>query len=356
MHVDEQGIKKLLSILGQLSDQIYLFTHQGKVIKGPMAGEVKFPESLPQGGVFSFGTNLFYQSEENPEFVFACNQSVQGGANILILASNLAKSILNQPTSIENVYDVYRRILREEIYGQDVLMIAKEYQIPVEMERGAFVFYIDRIEKQDCFSLLKDIVPQNEDDVLIEMSKHTVVLLQNLKELKTQEEVFQFAEALQETIVTEMGIEVTIGIGNRMKQVEGLGISYRQGKKSVEIGRIFQKKASVFLYEKMILERFMAELPVELTRKYPEMIFNRKTARLFNDEMLQTIEMFFEKDLNLSDTARQLYIHRNTLVYRLDKVQRVMGLDLRKFQDAVTFKLLLEMRKGANEIFYKERV
>ncbi|MEG0271470.1 MAG: helix-turn-helix domain-containing protein, partial [Clostridia bacterium] len=78
---------------------------------------------------------------------------------------------------------------------------------------------------------------------------------------------------------------------------------------------------------------------------YHTLLFNRKTAKLFNDEMLQTIEMFFRKDLNLSDTARQLFIHRNTLVYRLDKVQRQTGLDLRHFDDAVTFKILYELKK-----------
>ena len=86
----------------------------------------------------------------------------------------------------------------------------------------------------------------------------------------------------------------------------------------------------------------------EMAEHYHGLLFNRSTARLFSEEMLYTIEMFFKKDLNLSDTARQLYIHRNTLVYRLDKVQRQVGLDLRKFEDAVTFKMLLEMRKCGN--------
>ena len=79
------------------------------------------------------------------------------------------------------------------------------------------------------------------------------------------------------------------------------------------------------------------------------MLFNRKNQRLFNEEMLYTIEMFFKKDLNLSDTARQLYIHRNTLVYRLDKVQRQTGLDLRSFDDAITFKILMELKKVSGD-------
>ena len=356
MYIDEQAKRKLLTILDQLSDQIYVFMDNGGVVKGPMIGEVKFPEHLTQGEVFSFGQNLFYQNSENPELIFACNQSVQGGADILMLASSLAKSLQNNPEHIENIFDVYRRILREEIYGQDVVSITNEFHIPVEVERAVLVLYADQADKQSCLSLLKDIVPQTETDVLVEMNKHTVVLLLDVKELKDQEDLIQYAKALQETVMVETGVLLTVGLGENADQIGQVGLGYRQGKRAIEIGRIFQRNVTIFTYEKMILERFLSELPVEITQKYPSMIFNRRTARLFNDEMLQTIEMFFEKDLNLSDTARQLYIHRNTLVYRLDKVQRVMGLDLRNFQDAVTFKLLLEMRKGSNEVFNKERV
>ena len=108
------------------------------------------------------------------------------------------------------------------------------------------------------------------------------------------------------------------------------------------------------MFSKLVLERFLMELPQEISAYYHSLLFNRKTQRLFNEEMLYTIEMFFKKDLNLSDTARQLYIHRNTLVYRLDKVQRQTGLDLRKFEDAVTFKILMELKKcGGDKVARK---
>ncbi len=356
MHYDEQGIKRIVSILNQLSDQIFMFTQKGQPVKGPLGGKIEFPDNVPEGEVFSYMGNIFFRSSDLPELVFVCSQMVEGGVNILILAANLAKSLLNNSQSIQNVYDVYRRVLQEELYGQDVAIAAQEYHIPLEMERGVLVFYTTRVEKQSSLSLLKEIIPQNDNDVLIEMDKYTTVLLLDVSELKTDEELTQFAQALQETIMTETGILVIIGIGERIKKLNESGKSYRQGKKAIKIGQVFQKEKSIFTYSKMILERLLVDIPREIGQKYPSMIFNRRTARLFNDEMLQTIEMFFNKDLNLSDTARQLYIHRNTLVYRLDKVQRMMGLDLRSFQDAVTFKLLLEMRKGANAIFEKEKV
>ena len=91
----------------------------------------------------------------------------------------------------------------------------------------------------------------------------------------------------------------------------------------------------------------MSDLPADSSARYSGMIFNRHTAKLFNDEMLHTIETFFENSLNLSETARKLYIHRNTLVYRLEKVQRAIGLDLRSFDDAVTFKMMMLLGKNS---------
>ena len=102
----------------------------------------------------------------------------------------------------------------------------------------------------------------------------------------------------------------------------------------------------MFTYRNLLLERFLNDVPVDMCASYNTMIFNRKTARLFNDEMVHTIEAFFDNSLNLSETARKLYIHRNTLVYRLEKVQRAIGLDLRNFDDAVTFKMMMLLGKN----------
>ena len=139
------------------------------------------------------------------------------------------------------------------------------------------------------------------------------------------------------------------GIGEPKKTFPEIGESYRESRRAVEVGRIFLTEQHIYVYRSLVLERFLMDIPREMGTRYHGILFNRKTARLFNDEMLHTIEMFFAKDLNLSDTARQLYIHRNTLVYRLDKVQRQTGLDLRKFDDAVTFKMMMLLGKSGKD-------
>ena len=138
------------------------------------------------------------------------------------------------------------------------------------------------------------------------------------------------------------------GIGEPKKTFPEIGESYRESRRAVEVGRIFLTEQHIYVYRSLVLERFLMDIPREMGTRYHGILFNRKTARLFNDEMLHTIEMFFAKDLNLSDTARQLYIHRNTLVYRLEKIKKLTGLDLREFDHAIIFKVALMVKKYLN--------
>ena len=147
----------------------------------------------------------------------------------------------------------------------------------------------------------------------------------------------------------ETAHQMTVGIGRSRHTIEELRESYMEARRAIEVGRCFKPEESIFVYGRLILERFLMELPQDISAYYHSLLFNRKNQRLFNEEMIYTIDMFFKKDLNLSDTARQLYIHRNTLVYRLDKVQRQTGLDLRHFDDAVTFKLMMLLGKSTDD-------
>ena len=192
-------------------------------------------------------------------------------------------------------------------------------------------------------------MPRANGDLLVEMDRHTVVFLKSMENVENFDELYQLAEAIEQTLLDEAGKSCVVGIGEPKKTFPEIGESYRESRRAVEVGRIFLTEQHIYVYRSLVLERFLMDIPREMGTRYHGILFNRKTARLFNDEMLHTIEMFFAKDLNLSDTARQLYIHRNTLVYRLDKVQRQTGLDLRKFDDAVTFKMMMLLGKSGKD-------
>ena len=266
--------------------------------------------------------------------------------DILKLACELVSAIgTGSDTYSETCFDVYRRALRGELSGSELEALSHEHQLPDDLRRCVLVFHIVQTDRERAYDLLKDITPMQDKDVLIDMDRHTVVMLKDVSEEDDLEELSQFAQALQETLMGETAHQMTVGIGRCRHMMDELRESYKEARKAIEVGRIFKPEESIYVYSHLILERFLMELPQDISAYYHNLLFNRKNQRLFNEEMLYTIDMFFKKDLNLSDTARQLYIHRNTLVYRLDKVQKQIGLDLRSFEDAVTFKILMELKK-----------
>lgn len=304
----------------------------------------------PEEGVVVERNDAKYYIVPKTHVALFCKANVPGADNLLKLASELMTTIVTaNDTHTEDSCDVYRRALRGELSGSELEALSHEHQLPADLKRCVFVFHIVQTDQDRAYDLLKDITPLQDKDVLVDMDRHTVVLLKDVSEEEELDELTQFAQALQETLMGETAHQMTIGIGRSRHTIEELRESYMEARRAIEVGRIFKAEESIFVYSRLILERFLMELPQDISAYYHSLLFNRKNQRLFNEEMLYTIDMFFKKDLNLSDTARQLYIHRNTLVYRLDKVQKQIGLDLRSFEDAVTFKILMELKKVGGE-------
>lgn len=339
--VDKHLMDQMESILSRLSIPVAV------VDKDPdtwLPGENLPLEQMTDGLILPL-RGMLYLGVSQPAIVLRCEEHLPGAWDVLTLAEALVVTLASGGGREENAFDVYRRTLRGELTGAELEALANEHQLPQELKRCVLVFHMVQTEHEKAFTLLRDLVPMQETDVLIDMDRHTVALIRDMTEDDDMDELVQFSQALQETLMSETARQMTVGIGSCRSALEEIRESYSEARRAIEVGRIFQVENSIFVFNRLILERFLMELPQEISAYYHSLLFNRRTQRLFNEEMLYTIEMFFKKDLNLSDTARQLYIHRNTLVYRLDKVQRQTGLDLRSFEDAVTFKILMELKK-----------
>ena len=144
---------------------------------------------------------------------------------------------------------------------------------------------------------------------------------------------------------TEAMVKVRVGYGNRVHNLQDIAKSYQEAKMALEVGRIFYAERETIAYSLLGIGRLIYQLPIPLCKMFIKEIFEAKSPDDFDEETLTTINKFFENSLNVSETSRQLYIHRNTLVYRLDKLQKSTGLDLRVFEDAITFKIALMVVK-----------
>ncbi|MBR3764294.1 MAG: helix-turn-helix domain-containing protein [Clostridia bacterium] len=291
-----------------------------------------------------------YMAVEKAPYAMRCSADAPGAQDVLLLAAQLVRAMcVDKALNSEDSFAVYRRALRGELAGSELEALSHEHQLPDDLRRCVMIFHIVQTDSDRAYNLLRDITPMQEKDVLVDMDKHSVVLLKDVSDEDTVEDLIQYAQALQETLMEETAHTMTIGVGGVRHTLEELRESYAEARRAIEVGRTFKPEESIYVYSRLILERFLMELPADISAYYHGLLFNRRNQRLFNEEMLYTIDMFFRKDLNLSDTARQLYIHRNTLVYRLDKVQKQTGLDLRSFTDAVTFKILMELKRVSGE-------
>ena len=350
MYIEKRYIQKIQKVFDALTLSLRLVDAQGQYLV-PAGGEsVALPaHALAHGLNHHIGDQLIRALDMNPALCLVASDAAAGAEDILCVADAMIMSLFKSSLSIASHTDVYRRVLKQELSGTDLTSRAGEHQIPLNMDRCVMLFQMDHTDKASAYSILGELIPLSDTDVLVEMNRHVVALIKDMDGIDGAEELYQFAQAVQETLMEEAVRTVMVGIGEEKNNLAQLGESYTEARRAMEVGHIFNPEESIHVFRQLLLERFLMNVPREESLHYHNLLFNRRTAKLFNEEMLQTIEMFFRKDLNLSDTARQLFIHRNTLVYRLDKVQRQTGLDLRHFDDAVTFKILYELKKCGQE-------
>lgn len=245
--------------------------------------------------------------------------------------------------------DAIRRVLLGQVSDLEFHEFIRDFKIESEMPRCVFVIQATGMEADQIHRILSKAFPKSQGDFLILMDSKTVALIKDVTDEIDEEELVQLAAAIEETVLNETSLKISVGIGRCKDSIYKINESYDEALKSIKIGSIYEPQSKVYMYDSLLLERFLYEVPHQVSEKYFKSIFHDDLKKILNDEMIATIEKFFENSLNLSETARQLYIHRNTLVYRLDKIQKVLGLDLRNFHDAVTFKIMMMLERQDRE-------
>lgn len=271
--------------------------------------------------------------------------------NYCMLTASLMELYLKSSIQKLNREEIVRRIILDQVSDLELQELVREYKLEPDVGRCVFIIRTAGMEADQVYRILLKVFPKNQGDILILFDSRTVILVKLVLEEMEEYELDQMAAAIEETIINETTIKVHIGIGRCKSNIFQLRESYLEAMQAMEVGMMYEIDGRIYRYDNLFLERFLHEIPLQISQKYCQMIFNNEVKKVLNDEMITTINRFFENNLNLSETARQLYIHRNTLVYRLDKIQKVLGLDLRNFHDAVTFKIMMMLDKQKRECF-----
>lgn len=352
MYLDHRNLAKIARILGKINMSVMLLDNNGQVILPEDNNrELTLPEALrqnPTEPLIYGGFTLIGIEGSQPLFLCLPGDSSEV-SSCAILCAEMISMLTHVDLPHADTEQSMRCILRDEVEGAELESLALEHNIPLEKNRCVLLLHLNGVDTETALNILQNVIPDSGVDSVVEVDRHTVVLVKSIDEQSDYDEMEQLGQAIDATFVNETSHPVFIGIGEPKKTLPQLSESFREARKAIDVGRVYIRENHVFVYRKLLLERFLADISPEMSQKYHQMLFNRKTARLFNEEMIHTIEKFFENSLNLSETARQIYIHRNTLVYRLDKVQHIIGLDLRAFDDAVTFKMMMLLGKTAQE-------
>ena len=224
-------------------------------------------------------------------------------------------------------------------------MYNKAQKLHIEQaERVVFVIEIDGKKDATAMETVKNLFVTKTRDYVTEVDEQSIVLIKDTRDMKEDEELQTLASMIVDNMHTEAMVKVRVGYGNRVHNLQDIAKSYQEAKMALEVGRIFYAERETIAYSLLGIGRLIYQLPIPLCKMFIREIFDSKSPDDFDEETLVTINKFFENNLNVSETSRQLFIHRNTLVYRLDKIQKNTGLDLRVFDDAITFKIALMVR------------
>ena len=225
----------------------------------------------------------------------------------------------------------------------DIYNRAKKLHIETNVKRVVFLIETEQEKDANALETVRSLFSTKTRDFITAVKN--IILVKEVKPGETYEELEKTACMIVDMLNTEALARVSVAFGTIVNEIKDVSRSYKEAKMALDVGKIFYSTKNVVAYSKLGIGRLIYQLPLPLCRMFIKEIFDGRSPDEFDDETLTTINKFFENSLNVSETSRQLYIHRNTLVYRLDKLQKSTGLDLRIFEDAITFKIALMVVK-----------
>ena len=218
---------------------------------------------------------------------------------------------------------------------------AKKLRVSSTSSRAVFLVETRQEKDEHALATIKNIFSARTKDFITSIDDTGIIVVHELSSTETEEDLENIAFMLVDMLGTEAMTQAWVSYSNMADDLKQLSNAYKEARTAMEIGKIFYSERNVFSYRRLGIGRLIYQLPVSICEMFIQEIFGEESLDSIDSETLAIIRTFFENNLNLSETSRQLYVHRNTLVYRFEKIQKKFGLDLRTFEDALTFKLAM---------------
>ena len=238
-----------------------------------------------------------------------------------------------------------KNIITDNILPGDIYIRAKELHFPADQNH--VVFLVRQVGTVDvgAVDVLQTLFPDRQQDFVISINETDVAVVKAVSADVEQAELLQMASNVEETLKNQLFVKTIIGIGGVAEHLRELADSYKGAQVAIEVGKVFDTEKTIITYENLGIGRLIYQLPTTLCEIFLGEVFKKNSIDTLDQETLFTINKFFENNLNVSETSRKLFVHRNTLVYRLETIKKLTGLDLREFDHAIIFKVALMVKK-----------
>ena len=238
-----------------------------------------------------------------------------------------------------------KNLLLDNLLLIDIYNRAKKLHINTDSRRVVFILETNHEKDTVSMESIRTNLGSKSGDFITAVDEKSIIVVKELEESDGSEELEQTARTIISSLDADTREVAHVAYGTVVNEIKEVSRSYKEARMALDVGKIFFDERNVIAYSSLGIGRLIYQLPIPLCKMFIREIFGGKSPDDFDEETLTTINKFFENSLNVSETSRQLYIHRNTLVYRLDKLQKSTGLDLRVFEDAITFKIALMVVK-----------
>ena len=284
-----------------------------------------------------WGTQFDYAA-----FAFGDNEISKTVCAMATVALNAAKSYYEEK---HDRGSFIKDIISDNIMLGDIYVRAKELRVTADVPRGVFVVRTLKKGESVPTDVIQSLFPDRQNDFVLSIGEGDVVLIRQMPEGSGIKELNKIASSIEEALRAGGEPTVVVGIGTVATHLRDLAKSYKEAQIAIEVGKVFDTEKYVINYENLGIGRLIYQLPTTLCDMFLKEVFKRGSIDSLDQETLFTIQKFFENNLNVSETSRKLFVHRNTLVYRLEKIKKLTGLDLREFDDAIVFKVALMVNK-----------
>ncbi len=284
-------------------------------------------------------------------FVEGNDEQAARYATLLSIALSNVKQYYDEKYDRSNFV---KNVILDNILPGDIYLKARELHFTSDANRVVLLVHINAHTEISVFDVIQNLFPDKNKDFVINISETDIAVVKEIRSNIESRDLEKLAQSIADTLSGEFYTRCSVGIGTPVEGIKELARSFKEAQVALEVGKVFDTEKSIVSYDNLGVARLIYQLPTTLCEMFLREIFKRGSIDSLDQETLFTIQKFFENNLNVSETSRKLFVHRNTLVYRLEKIKRLTGLDLREFDDAIVFKVALMVKKylNANPVKY----